>query len=183
MAVKSKLWTYDDYIELIKQNNDKRYEIINGELIELMPPNIKHQKISIELSSILNFYVKKKRLGEVFAAPCEVKLGDYPYEPDIIFVSNSNIGIIEKNRIVGSPDLIIEIMSPESRKRDKVEKYRIYEEYCVKEYWIIDPDKNSVNVYILEDGKYRLSQELTETGVLKSSVIRGFEVDIPEFIN
>ncbi|MEO0223067.1 MAG: Uma2 family endonuclease, partial [candidate division WOR-3 bacterium] len=136
-ATKEKLWTYRDYLKL---EDDKRYEVINGRLVEMPAPNFEHQRISRNLEFKLWEFVKENGLGEILYAPFDIILSeDIVVQPDIVFISKDNLKNIKEGRLFGAPDLVVEIVSPVSYKRDRYEKFRIYEELGVKEYWIVLP--------------------------------------------
>ena len=119
--VEGKHYTYEDFLKL--PDDDKRYEIIDGELYVSPAPNIRHQSSSITLSSQLFGHVRNRRLGRVFAAPTDVVLADDAIvEPDILFVSRAQRAIITSQNIRGAPDLVVEIISPSSTKTDQETK-------------------------------------------------------------
>ncbi|MEO0215359.1 MAG: Uma2 family endonuclease, partial [candidate division WOR-3 bacterium] len=152
--VKERIWTYEDYLKL---EDDKRYEVINGRLVEMPAPGFEHQKISGLIDFILRKFVYKERIGEVLYAPFDVILSEnIVVQPDIVFISNENLKNIKEGRLFGPPDLVVEIVSPGSYKRDRFEKFKIYEEFGVKEYWIVLPGEKVIEVWCLKEGKYVL---------------------------
>jgi Uma2 family endonuclease len=171
-------YTYKDYLLI---DDDKRYEVIRGGLIMVPAPFTTHQKTSINLVSIINKYVKEKGRGKFFYAPTDVVLSeDVVVQPDILFISKERLEIIEEPAIMGSPDLIVEIVSPSSASYDTVEKRDIYEEYGVKEYWLVFPQEKAIEVLTLEEGIYREFCKGRKTGIVKSKIIVGLEVDLKE---
>ncbi len=133
---------YEEYLALPDDvHTAGLVEWVHNEAIFHMPPNINHQNIATFLVALLRFYAGFFKLGQIIAAPVEVKLtSDGPSrEPDILFISKENLHIVMAQRVVGAPDLVIEIVSPESVSRDFDEKFIEYQEAGVKEYWIIDP--------------------------------------------
>ncbi len=153
MAVaNTKTCSYDDYCKL---KNDKRYEIIEGELLEMSPsPSEIHQLISTNLVWKLCDHVNKKQLGRIYAAPFDVILTKHNVvQPDILFISKARNNIIKKEGVFGAPDLIIEILSS-NPDRDKVDKFKIYEQFQVKEYWIIDPTARSIDIFALQNNRF-----------------------------
>ena len=171
-------YTYKDYLLI---DDDKRYEVIRGGLIMVPAPFTIHQRVSMNLVFIINKYVREKRLGEVLVAPTDVVLSeDTVVQPDILFISKERLDIIKEAAIMGSPDLIVEIISPSSASYDTVEKRDIYEEYGVKEYWLVFPQEKAIEVLTLESNIYREFCKGRKTGVVMSKIIAGLEVDLKE---
>jgi len=179
MKVEEKVWTYEDYLKL---NDDKRYEVINGRLYEMPAPTPWHQRILKRLLNILTEFVEvKENRGEVLLSPIDVVLGKrYVLQPDIVFISKERLGIIAENAIMESPDLVVEIVSPTSYYRDRYEKFRIYEEAGIKEYWLVYPGEKAIEVWVLKEGKYELYSITSNEGKVKSKVLENFEVDLKE---
>ncbi len=176
MKVKEKVWTYKDYLEL---NDNKRYEVINGRLYEMPAPHFEHQVISKYLFLKLNTFVEHKSLGVIIYSPFDVILSeDTVVQPDIVFISKENLRNVKEGRLYGSPDLVVEIVSPTSYYRDRYEKFRIYEEAGIKEYWIVYPGEKAIEVWVLKEGKYELHSIASGKGKVKSEVLKGFEVDV-----
>ena len=171
-------YTYKDYLLI---DDDKRYEILRGGLIMVPAPFTIHQRLLRNIEDILWNFVKEKKLGEVLVAPTDVVLSeDIVVQPDILFISKEGLDIIKEAAIMGSPDLIVEIISPSSASYDTVEKRDIYEEYGVKEYWLVFPQEKAIEVLALEDGVYRELCKGRKTGVVRSKIIVGLEVDLKE---
>ena len=175
-------FNYQDYLQLPE---DKRYEIIDGELFMVPSPNEVHQRILLTLTTILLNYVKKNKIGYVYCAPFDVLFSEEDIvQPDIIFVSNENRKIITKDNIKGTPDLLIEILSPGTSKRDLGIKKKLYAKNGVREYWIVDPEQETTEVLNLKEGEFRGKSYNTgvvgQTSRLSSPVIQGFDIDIKE---
>jgi Uma2 family endonuclease len=112
-------------------------------------------------------------------APISVFLNEYNApQPDLLFVSKKNEGIIHEKGIMGVPDLIVEIISPGSIIRDRIEKKEIYEQAGVREYWIVDPKYKSIEVYELTKEVYKLISSAEESGTIRSKVIKGLVINI-----
>jgi Uma2 family endonuclease len=174
-----KKFTYDDYL---KMPEDERYELIEGELLMSPSPATKHQKILRELVLTVVSHVKKKALGEVFFAPYDIFFDDENVlQPDLIFVSKDNVSIITEKNIHGSPDLVVEILSESTAYRDLIQKKKLYERFGVKEYWVVAPDDELVEVYILtENGGYQLSRSYIKEDTLTSRMIKGLQLHLKE---
>ncbi len=166
--------TYEDYLTF--PDDGKRYEIIDGDLFMAPAPDTDHQDISGNLFVLLRRFVRRHQLGRVFYAPYDVVLAEHDIvEPDIIFVATENAHIITEKNIQGAPDLVIEIVSPSSRERDRVRKFRRYARFGVPEYWIIEPDEETVEVFTLVEGKFELLHKCGIRGRVKSIVVKNFE--------
>ena len=171
-------YTYKDYLLI---DDDKRYEVIRGGLIMVPAPFTIHQRVLRNIEDVLWNFVREKNLGEVLVAPTDVVLSeDTVIQPDILFISKERLGIIKEAAIMGSPDLIVEIISPSSASYDTVEKRDIYEEYVVKEYWLVFPQEKAIEILALEDGVYRELCKGRKTGIVMSKIIVGLEVDLKE---
>ncbi len=172
-----KIFTYEDYLKLSDDGN--RYEIINGELIMTPAPIPRHQIVSMELVFQLKPFVDKHQLGLIFHPPCDVLLTEKDLvQPDIFFIAKENQKIISEKNIQGSPDLIVEILSPITAYYDLIEKKELYGKFGVKEYWIVDPKKQWVEIYILEDNKYKLHQRGDKSGKIQSFLLKRFEIEL-----
>ncbi len=131
------------------------YQLVEGVLHVAPSPFTLHQRILWKLSTIFSDFLRSNPIGEFFFAPLDVELNDLNiFQPDLLFVSNNRIGIITEKRVVGAPDLIIEILSKSTRKLDLTTKYAVYEQSGVLEYWIVDPDEKRFSFYQLKDHKY-----------------------------
>ena len=177
---KGKVLTYEDYLRL---TDDKRCELINGRLKEMPAPTPLHQRILKRLLNILTGFAElKENRGEILPSPIDVVLGDrYVLQPDIVFISKERLGIIGEKAIMGPPDLVVEIISPATVRRDTVVKKGIYEKFGVREYWIVYPEERAVEVWVLDDkGKYELFSVAEGEGKVKSKVLDGLEVELKE---
>lgn len=138
--------TYEDYV--LFPDDGKRHEIIGGAHCMTPAPNTKHQQISRNLLSLLAPFIKQHRLGEVFDAPYDVILSDEDIvQPDLLFVAHAHLYRITEQNLQGVPDLIVEILSSGTRKKDELTKRKLYERFGVQEYWIIDPELDTIKIY------------------------------------
>lgn len=179
VKIEAKRWTYQDYLKL---PDEERYEIINGELFMVLAPNLFHQDISRNLEYLMWNYVREKNLGVVYYAPVDIVLSkENVFQPDIVFVSRDNLGILKEKAIFGVPDLVVEIISPSSIYNDMNVKREIYEKFGVKEYWIVDPANKAIQIFTLESGKFKLHFFGYETGKASPKIIQDFEVELGKF--
>lgn len=179
-AVLERKITWREFLEMDLPDDGFIYELINGELMRRSSPNPPHQAAVIAFSTQLQLFVTGKKLGRAFTAPLDVFLGDLNgIQPDIFFVSKDREFIIDnQNGIMGAPDLIVEVISPGYVRRDRVEKKEVYEQFAVREYWIIDPDHRTVEIFVMQNNAYILHAFLEKEGKATSTVLEGFEVDI-----
>ncbi|MCS6937489.1 MAG: Uma2 family endonuclease [Candidatus Bipolaricaulota bacterium] len=173
--------TYEDYLRL--PNDGKRYEILEGEIVVSPSPVTKHQRISRNLLAILHHHVAQHKLGEVFSAPTDVVLSrTNVVQPDLFFVSHARQKIITEKNIQGAPDLVVEILSDTSEEQDRVAKKQIYARHGVKEYWLIDPDRETLEVYKL-DAKARAFKHVAtyqSDETVRSTLLPNLEITLAE---
>ncbi len=175
MSILTRPLTYDDLVQVPEDGN--RYEIIGGELVVAPAPIPLHQRVSKRAFLLLDGFVETRGLGEVFYAPLDVQLGDHDIvEPDLVFIARERLAIVERTRVIGVPDLLVEILSPLTRIRDEALKARLYAEAGVAEYWIVDPDERTLRVFVLEDERYALLPP--EPNGVHSRVLPGLVVDV-----
>ncbi|HEV8396291.1 MAG TPA: Uma2 family endonuclease [Vicinamibacterales bacterium] len=167
--------TYDDYVHF--PDDGLRHELIDGEHFVTPTPIRKHQAVCGNLFGMIWSYLREHPFGRVFAAPFDVILSNFDVvEPDLLFLTNERLGAISTTPWVkGAPSLVVEIGSPSTRKRDATIKRRLYERFGVDEYWIVDPELDSIDVYRLTDGRYQRTAQLSlEAGdVLTTSLLPG----------
>lgn len=173
--------TYDDY--LLLPEDGSRYELIEGELLMTPAPLISHQRLSIRLSNRIGPFVERQNLGELFAAPTDVYLSHVNVvQPDLLFIAKEHSDRIVRACIHGAPDLVIEILSEGTRRRDEVTKLRLYAQFDVREYWVFDPFREGARVYRLKDGVYEQAANLSAEGGdrLTSPLLPGLELDLAD---
>jgi Uma2 family endonuclease len=138
------------------------------------PASAKHQRIGSFLEHILYNYVESRQLGETFRAPFQMKLDFSGREPDIIYISSPHLDQIKKVYMEGPADMVIEIISTESRKRDRKDKFAEYESAGIPEYWLIDPIRKQAEFYRLGDDGFYHPVPLDAEGKYHSEVIQDF---------
>ncbi|NMA92269.1 MAG: helix-turn-helix domain-containing protein [Firmicutes bacterium] len=150
-------YTYDDYLR-IPEEPGYRFEILEGVLVKEPSPSTQHQRISRELGWQLKRYFDcYDPDGELFFAPLDVTLTTHNVlQPDLLFVSGSRRQIIREQHIDGPCDLVIEIMSPANRRKDRLQKMGIYRQAAIPHYWLADPEENTLEAFMLKDNHYIL---------------------------
>ncbi|NPB04180.1 MAG: Uma2 family endonuclease, partial [Thermotogae bacterium] len=133
------------------------------------------------LYKLITWVEIEKGMGEILPAPFDVILGErVVVQPDIVFIAKENLKNVKGGRLFGPPDLVVEIVSPQTVRRDTFVKKRLYAEAGVKEYWIVYPEERAIEVWVLKDGKYELHSVAEGEGKVRSEVLKGLEVDVKE---
>jgi Uma2 family endonuclease len=176
--------TYEDYA-LIPEDG-QRHEIIDGEDFVSPAPFLRHQAIVRCFIAALHPFVQANGLGEVFPAPVDVLLSRHDIvQPDLVFIAKEHLGILTEANVQGAPDLVIEILSPSTRKRDQGIKLERYERFGVREYWLADPVRAAVTVYRLDvghEGQLRRTAELSAAAgdLLTTPLLPGLRIALSE---
>lgn len=177
-VIARKKYKYEDYRKLPEGSP---YQLIGGELVMVPSPTPFHQAVSRNLAFAIFQHVHEKGMGRVYYAPIDVYLGEEEtYQPDIVFISNERLNIIGREKIEGTPDLVIEILSPATAYYDIRRKYRKYEEQGVREYWIVDPEERCIEVYVNEARGFERVQLVVGDGMVSSHILPGFEISLDD---
>jgi len=151
-------FTYDDY--LLFPDDGRRHELIEGDRYMTPAPSTTHQRIVVRLSTVLESFLKQRQGGQMFVAPTDVVLSPLDVvQPDLFFVSSAKASIVTNRNIQGAPDLVVEIVSEATRKTDEIVKRKLYERFDVPEYWIIDPEIETIKIYrMTAQGYHRIAE-------------------------
>ena len=172
--------TYEDL--LLFPDDGKRHEIIDGEHYVTASPNLRHQKIVGRLYLLIASWLETNPIGEIFLSPLDVVFTHVDVvEPDLLFVSNERAAtVLTPQNVRGTPELVIEIGSPGTRRRDETIKRRLYERTGVSEYWVVDPELDVIRVYRREGDRFgRAIERSREAGeTLATPVIPGLELSL-----
>ena len=176
-----RLWTYDQMLAELPESN-LPMELWDGELLMSPTPTPSHQTIVFRFARLIQDFTDENQAGKVFVSPLDVVLSQHRVvQPDVFFISNGNKGIIQ-DRIRGVPDLAVEVISPGTWKRDRVEKKALYEQVGIAEYWIVDPESRSIEVFALAKGVYQLHTRATGVEFAKSKLLAGFKVSFDQLL-
>lgn len=174
-------FTVKDYMSL---PGDKRYQLLDGEMILAPSPTTRHQTIAQHLNLALQEFVASGSLGRLWFAPLDVVLSDHDVaQPDILFVSNERSSIVTDANIQGAPDLVVEILSPGTVDFDRGYKQALYGRHGVREYWLVDPDAETVEILTLgEQGltpvaTYRRGEKLA------SPLLEGMSLELEQIFS
>ncbi len=155
-------------------------EFIAGEVVWHSPAKAKHLKATMRLVKLVDTFVALKGLGQVFTEKALITLTRNDYEPDIVFFGREKAELFHENQMeFPAPDFLVEVLSPSTEKRDRGIKFDDYALHSVREYWIVDCDEQTIEQYLLRDGRseFYLAQKL-RGGTLQSTVIAGFELPV-----
>lgn len=170
--------TYADYLATPE---DKRYELLDGELLMLPAPDELYQRTQAELGYNVMAFVKTRGLGRVYFSPTDVVLSDVDVvQPCLLFVSNDRLDILTAAGVQGAPDLVVEILSPGTAERDKGYKRALYAQHGVKEYWLVGTDAGTITVLLLEETGYEVVGTFGEGDTLTSPTLDGFRLRVDE---
>jgi Uma2 family endonuclease len=171
-------FTYEDYLLLPE---DRRYEIIDGDLFMTPAPGTPHQRLIGRLYSYLDDHVRSRKLGEVLMAPCDVVLSPTDVvQPDLLFVTAGRSAIVGEKFISAAPDLVVEVLSPSTEDRDRTVKTKLYARFGVRELWIADPETKRIEVLTNSGDGFRQEAVFGLGTVLRSTLLPGLEIPIAE---
>ena len=170
-------FTYRDY--LLLPEGDRR-ELIEGDFYMVPAPSFRHQVVAANLGTALRGFVRSHRLGQMVWAPTGVVLSsESVVQPDILFISNERRGIITEANVSGAPDLVVEILSPSTAERDRELKLNLYARHGVREYWIVDPEDETIEV--MELGLAGASEvRRYDAGSVESGLLPGLVIPLDD---
>lgn len=162
-------YTYDDYKKLPE---GAPYELIREHLVMSPSPSVQHQRIVRRFNRVLDEYVQAHDIGEMLVAPIDVHLSDETVvQPDVLYVSPERADRIEREEIAGAPDVIVEVLPSSTAHRDLTEKKQLYDEHGVREYWIVDPSQETVEVFQNTDEGFIQHARVVHEGVASSTLL------------
>ena len=174
-----RLYTYAELVAEMPETNQP-CELWDGQLVMSPAPSFFHQEIALRFYRLLYDWASSHRLGKVIASPIDMVLSPHrAVQPDVAFVAKERLDIIQ-HAIMGPVDLVAEVISLGGRNRDRIEKRDLYEQYGIKEYWIIDPEAETVEVLFLESGQYQLAMRRGKGEQVGSRLLPGFEVSVDD---
>ena len=172
--------TYDDFV--LFPDDGMRHELIDGEHYVTPSPNTKHQIVVGNLHLMIASWLQANRIGRVMLSPFDVVFTTFDVvEPDLLYLSNERAAqVLTAANVQGVPELVVEIGSPSTRKRDETIKRRLYERAGVSEYWVVDPDLDVVRIYRAGEAGFEKAVELSrEAGdVLSTSLLPGLDLPL-----
>ena len=177
LELKEKKLTIKDYEKLPEGSP---YQLIKGALIMSLAPSTEHQRSSKKIFLKLYEFIEKSNLGEVLYSPIDVYLdNENVYQPDIVVILKNSKAKVSEKGIEGTPDIVIEIISPSTAYYDLIEKKEVYEKYGVKEYWIIDPKSKTFEIYLNSESGFEIISKAKIKGLVKSQIL-SLELNVDE---
>lgn len=173
--------TYKDY--LLFPDDGKRHEILDGEHFVTAVPYLRHQAVVGELLLWIRSFLGRNRFGRIFVAPVDVLLSEHDVvQPDLLFISNERLTVLKERNVQGAPDLVIEVRSAPTRRRDEGLKLGRYARLHVRDYWTVDPSRNVVRVYRRSGDRLRKEAELTAAAGdrLTTPLLPGLEIPLAQ---
>ena len=175
----SKTYTFKDYLSW---KFSEKVELLKGYISKMSPaPNTQHQLIARLIFQEMAWFLKSKSC-QIFFAPYDIYLkvgtNQTVVQPDICVICDTSK--IKNHGCVGSPDLVVEILSPGNARKEMKEKYEIYEESGVLEYWVVFPGEEILQIYILENGKFIPQKPYTSGDIYTSRVLEGFKIEVKQ---
>lgn len=185
MALPAKKERYT-FADVLAWPDDERAELINGEIFLMAPsPSRGHQGISVELTRQFANYLEGKKC-KAYHAPFDVRLfekeGDAPedvdtvVEPDLVVICDPSK--LDDRGCKGAPDMVVEILSPSTQRHDRLVKLGLYQRAGVREYWIVSPEEQTVQVFLQQDGSLQLHEVYDRQGVAKVNVLDGCFIEL-----
>lgn len=169
--------TYADYV--LFPDDGLRHEIIDGEHYVTASPATRHQRIAGNLHYLIRGYLENHPTGEVFMAPFDVLLSSFDIVvPDLVYVSSERAHLITSKNLQGAADLVIEILSPSTRPGDERLKRDLYERSGVEEYWLVDPERDTIDVFMRVDVAFEKPVHYTRDQMLKTALLPGLELAV-----
>ena len=179
-------FTYEDYKSL-PESMERRYELLAGDLFMVPAPTTRHQRVSQNIEFILIGYLRRTQRGQLFHSPVDVVLGKGAVrevvQPDILFIAAERVEIITRSEVIGCPDLVVEVLSPGTEERDCHYKKTLYARYGAREYWIVDPDRASLERYMLGADGFGVPVRLTLDDTFTSPLFPDLIFECREFFS
>jgi Uma2 family endonuclease len=173
--------TYEDFVNF--PNDGKRHEIIDGEHYVTPSPNAKHQVVLGNLYLSIGNYLRGRSIGIAFLAPFDVVFSNFDVvEPDLLYISRDRLAVLTEAHVRGAPDLVVEILSPGTRRTDERTKLKLYERFGVQEYWIVDPKNSVVKIYRRIGDEFGTASELSAAAdeALTTPLLPGWSAPLEE---
>jgi len=174
--------TYEDLLNF--PDDGRRHELIDGEHYVTPSPGSSHQLIAGNLFFLLRLYLRERPLGIVMLAPFDVVLTDFDVvEPDLLYFTSARfLEVVTSRCAQGPPDLAVEILSPGTRRKDELTKRKLYEARGIAEYWVVDPELETIKAYRLAGARYERAAELSleAADALTSPVFPGLALSLAE---
>ncbi len=174
-AARKRFWTFDEMLAELGESN-LPVELWDGKIIMSPTPRPNQQRIVSRFYKLMDAFVEERELGEVFLSPLDVILSQHRVvQPDVFFIAKARLNLVT-DRVRCAPDLAMEVISEGSWRRDRGDKKDLYEQFAVREYWIIDPEAQTIEVFALEKGAFKLASRAEPSDPAASKLLAGFTV-------
>lgn len=174
---RKKRLTYEDYVRLTPPDSGN-YELHDGQIIHMPSPTPHHQDITGEIYFHMKQFAKANNLGKAFIAPLDTMFDRFnTLQPDVLFISKDRLEIVGQKKIEAAPDLVVEVLSGGNTKKEMLHKKYIYESFEVKEYWLINLEKETITQYLLKDEEF-VSQVFSFDDEVTSEALSGFKLQL-----
>jgi Uma2 family endonuclease len=172
---RKKRLTYEDYVRLTPPNSGN-YELHDGQIIFMPSPTPLHQKVAFNLSRKMADFAEAHQLGEVYIAPLDTLFDKFnTFQPDMLFISKERLDIVGQKKIEAAPDLVVEVLSDGNTRKEMLHKKHTFENYGVREYWLIDLKKETLTQYLLKEGEFE-SRHFSFDEEVSAEVLPGYKV-------
>jgi Uma2 family endonuclease len=172
---RKKRLTYEDYVRLTPPDSGN-YELHDGQIIHMPSPTPLHQRFALKLTRKMADFAETNNLGEAFIAPLDTMFDRFnTLQPDVLFISKDRLEIVGQKKIEAAPDLVVEVLSGGNTKKEMLHKKYIYESFEVKEYWLINLEKETITQYLLKDEEF-VSQVFSFDDEVTSEALTGFKL-------
>lgn len=179
MAVRTRT-TAAEFYNLPEYEEHDLIQLIDGEVIITVPPVPRHQDIVLSTAFVFKLHAKVHG-GKAYVAPVQLYLDEYNiYEPDVLYLSPDSRCVVEEKRLVGPPDLVVEVLSPGTAKHDRQKKYLSYERHGVREYWIMDPIHIYLEVWVLRNDAFVKLGTYGPGDAFESTVLSGTTIEVSQ---
>ncbi len=176
-------WTYDQLLQRdLADGRERREELWDGELLEMTSPRLLHQEVLLTLATLLRSWAREHNLGKIYIAPHDMYVSSTRFfQPDLSFVSRERFETERIERedgqcLVAPPDLCVEVVSPSTARRDRVDKVNAYAQFGVRHYWILDPDERTLQAFVLDNNRYALEAALTDENTFAPSLFPNLQI-------
>lgn len=175
IQVSPDVMSYEDFL---RAYDGVHAEWVSGEVVPKTPVAPRHPQIATFVSALFQFFCEQRRAGVVLSGPTQMKVGDVAREPDVMVLTPEHADRVGSSSVEGPADLVVEIVNPESRGRDRGEKFYEYEQAGVREYWLLDPQRSKAEFYGLDERGVYEAVRTDERGRFESRVLPGLWIEV-----
>ena len=179
-------FVYEDY-KALPESMARQYELLDGEILMVPAPTTRHRFIAGNIHALLHTHVRSVRSGAVLSSPIDVVLGEGDarevVQPDVLFISSERLHIIVEAEVRGPPDVVVEVLSPGTEARDRTYKRHLYGRYGVREYWLLDPERETLEVYAAANTGIEQPRTLRVSDMFSSPLFAGLVISLSDIFH